>query len=63
MCVLARVVSVSTVIAGKCADNWHQSRLKIAGGASRSVMPESSRPRRGHSPQRRALGGGQLVVE
>jgi hypothetical protein len=35
----------------------------MAGGASRSVMPESSRPRQGRSPQRRAPSGEQLVVE
>jgi hypothetical protein len=56
VCVPARVVSVSTVITRDCANNWHQS-------ASRSVTAESSRPRRGRSPQRRALGGGQLIVE
>jgi hypothetical protein len=32
-------------------------------GHSRSVTPKTSRTRRGHSPQRRGLGDGQLVVK
>jgi hypothetical protein len=35
----------------------------MAGRGSRSVTPESSRVCRGRLPQRRASGGGQLVVE
>jgi hypothetical protein len=38
--------------------------IVMAGDKLRSVTPVSSRPlRRGCSPQRRALGGGQLIIE